>query len=75
MGHNVVGPWEKVKWFHPQRWRGARYKRWVWDDHSMGGPWDGSFEYATQNRYARLVLEERYGQAAWRASNDGKPWY
>lgn len=54
-------PWEQVPLWHPRRWFGWHMRRWTWDTFTMGGSYDGNWQYATHDEVARQFLEETYG--------------
>ena len=53
--------WEFTPWWHWRYWRGHRMRRWTYDDWSLGGMYDGQWEYATYLECATIVLEQNYG--------------
>lgn len=56
--------WRKVRWWHVYRMlRRQRWRRWRWDNETIGGEYDGKWEYATDEQCARLHLEATYGEA------------
>lgn len=56
--------WEPVPWWHPMRWmwqwHATPMRRWVWHPYSIGGDYDGQWEYKDAQRVARQVLEEQF---------------
>ena len=53
--------WEKVPRWHWRYWFGYRMRRWTWDAWTIGGEYDGSYDYATYEDCARTILEEKHG--------------
>lgn len=54
-------PWEEVPLTHWRYYAGYRMRRLIWDLYSIGGRYDGSYQYATYEQCARQTLEETYG--------------
>lgn len=55
--------WRKVGWWHVYRMlRRQRWRRWRWDNETIGGEYDGMWEYATDEQCARSHLEATYGE-------------
>lgn len=54
--------WKNTPWWHPRYWFGHTMRRWSWDAFTIGGAYDGQWEYATYEQCARRFLEERYGE-------------
>lgn len=54
-------PWEPTPWWHPRRWFGHSWRRLIWDADSIGGPYDGSYEYMTTIQFAQYALDNTFG--------------
>lgn len=51
-------PWKLIPVWHPAYWFGYRVRRWWWEGYSIGGEYDGEYEYKTHHDHAHLVLAE-----------------
>lgn len=62
VGSNImVDSWEEVSRWNYRYWLGLRMRRLVWDAYSIGGQYDGIYDYATYKDCALANLEEHYG--------------
>lgn len=53
--------WRKVPRWHPMFWLGGQeWRRWRYEDYSIGGEYDGCYQYATTQEKARIFIEELY---------------
>jgi hypothetical protein len=46
--------------WHPMNWIGFKMRRWIFDEYSIGGRYDGVWRYYTHEECARVTLERRY---------------
>lgn len=62
VGSNIIlDGWEEVSRWNYHYWLGHRMRRLVWDRYSIGGAYDGVYQYATYRDCALSNLEEHYG--------------
>lgn len=52
--------WERTPSWHPRRWLGAHYRRWVWDQLLISGYYEGQWQYATEIDVAKSYLDETF---------------
>lgn len=62
-GEMHIDAWQLTPFWHPYRWFGYTMRRWIWDDWSIGGEYDGQWEYASYRQCALEVLERSYGRS------------
>lgn len=63
--------WVQTPWWHPAAWFGYRMRRWWWLSNSIGGDYDGQYEYATHEQRARAHLKEQFGRQSDNAGTEG----